>query len=69
MNLGSENLFLSKMVNTVTSRTAFKAVGKKLGKYEFKNIYFLTMQNIRVKYEMCRGLYEPEQTDIAVLTS
>ena len=45
------------------------AVGKKLGKYEFKNIYFLTMQNIRVKYEMCRGLYEPEQTDIAVLTS
>ena len=48
---------LSKMVNAVTFRTAFKAVAKNSENMSSRMYNVSTMQNIRMQYELYEGLH------------
>ena len=62
-----KSMSLAKMVNTVTFRTALKAVGKNTENMSLKIYNFSTMQNIRVFYELYKELHRSEGTEAAVL--
>ena len=56
------------MVNTVTFGTALKAVGKTENMSARIWIYnFSAMQNIRMQYEVCKGLHGPKRTETAAV--
>jgi hypothetical protein len=69
MSPGGENVFLSKMTNAVTFRTALKAVGKNSENMSSRIYNFSTMQNIRIQYEFYEGLHGPKRTETAALMS
>ena len=50
------------MLNSVTFRTALKAVGKNSENMSSKIYNFSTMQNIRMQYELYEGLHGPIKT-------
>ena len=55
------------MVNTVTFRTALKAVGKNIENMSSKIYNFSTMQNIRMQYELYKELYRCKGTETTAL--
>jgi len=55
------------MVNTVTFRTALKAVGKNSENMNSRIYHFSAMQNIRMHYELYEGSYGPKRTKAAAL--
>lgn len=63
MNLGGEGVsnVLSKMVNDVTFSTAFKAVGKNSENMHLRKSNFSITQNIRMKYELYKGLHRSKR--------
>ena len=52
MSLRGKNVYLRKMVNAVTSRTALKAVRRDSENKNSRMYSFSTMQNIRMQYEL-----------------
>ena len=58
---------LSKIVNAVTFRTAFKAVGKNSEINEFKIYNFSAMQNIRMHYELYEVLHGLKRIEATTL--
>jgi hypothetical protein len=50
------------MVNSATFRTVLKAVGKNFENMSSR-IYFLTMQKIRIQYELYKEPHGPERTE------
>jgi hypothetical protein len=58
---------LSKMLNSVTFRTALKAVGKNSVNMRSKIYNFSTMQNIRMKYELYERPHGPKRTKAGAL--
>ena len=67
MSLGSKNVFLNKMVNSMIFRTALKAEGKNSENMCLRMYTFSTMQNIRMQYELYEGLHRPKRTKAASL--
>jgi hypothetical protein len=55
------------MVIAMTFRTALKAVGKNYENMSSKIHYFSTMQNIRMQYELYKGLHGPKRTETVAL--
>ena len=69
MILGSENVSGDPYQNgdTVTFRTALKAVGKNSENMSSKIYNFSTMQNIRMQYELYKELHRSKGTEAAAL--
>ena len=71
MNPGSDNvsMFLNKMGNTVTFKTALKAVeknSKNMSSRTYKQD-FPAMQNIWMQYKLYEGHHRPKRTEAAAL--